>query len=71
MHAICDINLIILSTNFMFLDIIHHPIFILKHRSLYVTKHSVSETGFCLRFQVKPTQLAQSIELVPVSGVRR
>jgi hypothetical protein len=33
----------------MFLDIIHRPAFILKH--------NVSETGFCLRLQVKSTQL--------------
>jgi hypothetical protein len=34
----------------MFLDIIHRP--------LYISKHNVSETGFCLRLQVKPTQLS-------------
>jgi hypothetical protein len=28
-----------------------------KNRSLYFSKHDVSETGFCLRLQVKPTQL--------------
>jgi hypothetical protein len=33
----------------MFLDIIHRPV--------YISKHNVSETGFCLRLQVKPTQL--------------
>jgi hypothetical protein len=32
----------------MFLDIIHRPFF---------KKHKVSETGFCLRPQVNPTQL--------------
>jgi hypothetical protein len=41
----------------MFLDIIHHPVFIWKHCPLYITKHNVLETGFCLRLQVKPTQL--------------
>jgi hypothetical protein len=41
----------------MLLDIIHHPIFIWKHRSVYFSKHNVLETGFCLCFQVKPTQL--------------
>jgi hypothetical protein len=30
------------------LDIINHPVFNLKH--------DVSETGFCLRLQMKPTQ---------------
>jgi hypothetical protein len=33
----------------MFLDIIHHPVFILKP--------NISETGFCFDLQVKPTQL--------------
>jgi hypothetical protein len=37
------------GTNIVFLDIIHRPVFI--------TKHNVSETGLCLRLQVKPTQL--------------
>jgi hypothetical protein len=41
----------------MFLDIIHHPVFIWKHRPVYFSKHDVSETGFCLRLQVKATQL--------------
>jgi hypothetical protein len=43
----------------MFLDIVHHPVFYLKHRPVYISKHNVSETGFCLRLQVKPTQLGQ------------
>jgi hypothetical protein len=29
----------------------------LKHRSVYFSKHAVSENGFCLRLQVKPTQM--------------
>jgi hypothetical protein len=33
----------------MFLDIIHRPV--------YVSKHSVSKTGFCLRLPKKPNQL--------------
>jgi hypothetical protein len=33
----------------MFLDTLHRPV--------YISKHNVSETGFCLRLQVKPTQL--------------
>jgi hypothetical protein len=37
------------DTDIMFLDIIHRPV--------YISIHNVSETGFCLRFQVKPTQL--------------
>jgi hypothetical protein len=31
------------------MDIIHRPVFYLKH--------NVSETGFCLRLQVDPTQM--------------
>jgi hypothetical protein len=33
----------------MFLDIIHRPV--------YISEHNISETGFCLPPQVKPTQL--------------
>jgi hypothetical protein len=33
----------------MFLDIIHHPVFI--------SKHNVSDTEFCPRLQVEPTKL--------------
>jgi hypothetical protein len=29
----------------------------LKHRPVYITKQNISETGFCLRLQVEPTQL--------------
>jgi hypothetical protein len=29
----------------------------LKHRPVYFSKHNVSEIGFCLRLQVKPTLL--------------
>jgi hypothetical protein len=32
--------------------------------------HSVLETGFYLRLQVEPTQLAEPIELVPIAGPR-
>jgi hypothetical protein len=38
-----------ININIMFLDITHRPVFVLKH--------NVSETGFCLRLQVKPAQL--------------
>jgi hypothetical protein len=42
----------------MFLDILYRPGFIKKKkRPVYFSKHNVSETGFCLRLQVKPTQL--------------
>jgi hypothetical protein len=46
-----------ISTNIMFLDVIHHPFFSWKHHLVYFSKHDVSETGFCFRLQVKPTQL--------------
>jgi hypothetical protein len=48
------------ATNIMFLDIIHP--------SVLYKKHDVSETGFCLRLQVKLISWTQSIELVPISG---
>jgi hypothetical protein len=41
----------------MFLDIIHHLVFCLKCRPVYISKHNVSETGFYQRPQVKPTLL--------------
>jgi hypothetical protein len=52
----------------MFLDIIHHPVFIQKHRPLYFSKHNISDTGYCLRLQVNLLSWVQSIELVPISG---
>jgi hypothetical protein len=50
------------------LDIIHHPVFDLKH--------DVSKTGFCLRLQAGPTQLSpiysyrlrQRLAQVPLEG---
>jgi hypothetical protein len=27
------------------------------HRLVFIEKHNISETGFCLRLQVKPTKL--------------
>jgi hypothetical protein len=38
------------------------------HRSVFYLKHDTSETGFCLRLQVEPTEMGQ-IELVFVSGL--
>jgi hypothetical protein len=37
----------------------HYPssCFYLKRRPVSLSKHNVSETGFCLRLQVRPTQL--------------
>jgi hypothetical protein len=49
----------------MILDIIDRPVFIYKHRPVYFLKHNVSETGFCLRLQVKPTQLGPVVRAVP------
>jgi hypothetical protein len=48
-------------TNVMFLDIIHRPVFILKH--------NVSEIGFCLRLQVKPSQLGSIDRASPEIGM--
>jgi hypothetical protein len=45
------------NTNIMFLDIIHRPDFIWNQRPVYFSKHNVSETGFCVCLQIKPTQL--------------
>jgi hypothetical protein len=44
------------GTMITFLDIIHHLVFCLRC-PVYISKHNVSETGFYLRPQVKPTQL--------------
>jgi hypothetical protein len=44
-------------TNIMFLDIIYRPVFIYKH--------NFSETEFCLRLQVKPTQLVPINRISP------
>jgi hypothetical protein len=54
----------------MFLDIIHRPVFIEKHGPVYFSEYNVSETGFCLRLQVKPTQLGPIDRVVPISGDR-
>jgi hypothetical protein len=35
---------------------------------LFLFKHNVSETGFCLRLQVEPTQLDQIDRTSPLSG---
>jgi hypothetical protein len=45
----------------MFLDIIHHPVFIF----VYISKQNVSETGFCFRLQVKPNRLDPIDNAIP------
>jgi hypothetical protein len=50
----------------MFLDIIHRLLYSLKTVQIPFY-NNVSETGFCLRPQVKPTQ-SGPIELAPISG---
>jgi hypothetical protein len=45
------------------LDIIHRPDFYLKHKA--------SETGFCLRLQIEPTQLCPIDSASLCGGVRR
>jgi hypothetical protein len=47
------------STNVMFLDIIHRPV--------YISKHNVSETGFCLRLQVKSEIRTNSVNWAQLS----
>jgi hypothetical protein len=41
----------LVSYNYHNMDIIHRPVFYLKH--------NVLETGFCLRLKVEPTELSQ------------
>jgi hypothetical protein len=48
-----------------FLNIIHRLVFCLKCRPFYISKHNVSETGFYLRPQVKPTQLGPTDRASP------
>jgi hypothetical protein len=43
----------------LFLDIIHRLV-VIEIRPVYFLKHNVSETGICLRLQVKPTQLGRT-----------
>jgi hypothetical protein len=52
------------NTNIMFLDIIHRPVFISKHRPLLYLKKIVSETAIYLHLSVKPTQLGP----IPISS---
>jgi hypothetical protein len=49
----------------MFLDIIHRPVIFFQNRLVYFSKHDVSETEFCLRLQVKPTQLGPTDRATP------
>jgi hypothetical protein len=56
-----------ISTNIMFLENIHRPV--------YTSKHNVSETVFCLCLHVKPTQLgpidrASPYHVLPEDGER-
>jgi hypothetical protein len=46
----------LIDTIITFLDIIQCLVFCLKCRPVYISKHNVSENGFCLRLQVKFTQ---------------
>jgi hypothetical protein len=45
------------TTSIMFLDIIHRPVYFLRIILFIFENTNVSETGFCPRPQVKPTQL--------------
>jgi hypothetical protein len=54
------LEFIFIYTNIMFLDIIHRIVFILKH--------NVSETGFCLRIHLKSIQLGTIGRASPYFG---
>jgi hypothetical protein len=60
---VCDGGTLIQILCFWTLFIV---LFYLKHRPVFIIKHNVLVTGFCLRLQVKPSQLDP--ELVPISG---
>jgi hypothetical protein len=49
-----------ISMNIIFLDIFHRTVFMKNHFPVYFSKHNVSKTGFCLRLQVKPSELGTS-----------
>jgi hypothetical protein len=53
-----DLNFVTMVHEYKYYVFGHYPLsgLYLKHRPIYFSKH-VSETGFCLRLQVKPTQL--------------
>jgi hypothetical protein len=51
---VCDEGTLVKILCFWTLSIV---LFYLKHRPVYISKHNVSETGFCLRLHVKSTQL--------------
>jgi hypothetical protein len=46
----------------MFVDTIHHPV--------YISKYNVSENGFSLRLQVEPIQLGRNELVLPEDGDR-
>jgi hypothetical protein len=52
---VCDDGALVQILCFWILSIV--LFFYLKHRPIYISKLNVSEAGFCLRFQVKLTQL--------------
>jgi hypothetical protein len=61
-----------ITLNFMYKYYVsgHYPSsrFYLKHHPVYILKHNVSETGFCLRLHVKPTQLGSIDRAGPEIG---
>jgi hypothetical protein len=56
-----------MNPHIMFLYIILHPVFIQCTVPVFVYKHNVLEAGFCLRLQVKPTQLSPVDRASPYS----
>jgi hypothetical protein len=61
----------LIGTIITFLDVIHRLVFCLKCRPVYISKRNVSETGFCLRPQVEPTQLVPIDRATRSSHLRR
>jgi hypothetical protein len=55
----------------MFMDIIHVLSLSKTPSCVYLKTHNVSETGFCLRLQVKPTQLGPIDRASPCLSLRK
>jgi hypothetical protein len=72
-HTVLEFWPNIFLQNMLSITTIHADVFVssqdgrlrLKHRHVYITKHNVSETGFCLRLEVKPTQLGPTDRASP------
>jgi hypothetical protein len=60
-----DISMKRVRTNITFLDNYPSSCLNLKHRTVYLSKHNVSDTGFDLHLQVRPTQLGPIDRITP------